>query len=145
VKLFLDTSVLVKLFHDEPGTPEVTSMVAAAGPDVFVLELARIEFLSAVYRRLRAGEIEEDAVGRVRGFLEDQLLLFRVLPLGQAVLREAEQLVAAHGREDGLRTLDALHLAAFTLVCGPDWKFVCADERLSRLVRKMGFDAVTPP
>jgi uncharacterized protein len=144
LKLFLDTSVLVKLFHDESGTPEVTSMVVAAGADVLVLELARLEFLSAVYRRLRAGEIEEDAADRVRGFLDEQLLTFQVLPLGKAVLREAEQHIAAYGREEGLRSLDALHLAAFTLACGPDWKFVCADKRLSLVVRKMGFDAVTP-
>ena len=144
MKIFLDTSALVKLFHEEPGTREVTRLVGAAGAEVFVLELARLEFFSAIHRRLRSKELGENDVVRLLELLDQQLLVFRVLPLGHAVLREAELLMTAYGPQDGLRTLDALHLAAFNLLGDTSCTFVCADDRLLDIVRKMGFDAVNP-
>jgi predicted nucleic acid-binding protein len=144
LKLFLDTSALVKLFHEEPGTAEVTRLVSASGAEVFVLELAKLELLSAVHRRLRAGEIGESDMATLLDLFDRQLLLFRVLPMGKAVLREAELLMTAHGPREGLRALDALHLAAFCLLGDGDCSFVCADRRLLDIARKMGFEAIYP-
>jgi uncharacterized protein with PIN domain len=52
--LFFDTSALVKVFHEEKGSEVVTSLIKAKDNEVWISELARIEFLSAIFRRVRA-------------------------------------------------------------------------------------------
>ncbi len=51
--LFFDTSALVKVFHEEKGSEVVTSLIKAKDNEVWISELARIEFLSAIFRRVR--------------------------------------------------------------------------------------------
>lgn len=51
MNLFFDTSALVKLFHDEPGSDRVIEMVSSDANEIWVLEIARVEFLSALFRK----------------------------------------------------------------------------------------------
>ncbi len=144
MKLFFDTSALVKLFHDERGSELVIEWVEAKDNDIWVLELARIEFFCAVYRRRRNGEIDERQEREACDGFVDQLLTLHVEPMTQAVLYEAERLLKMHGREEGLRTLDALHLGAFSLIADYDWRFVAADFHLCRSAEKAGFRTLNP-
>jgi uncharacterized protein with PIN domain len=48
--LFFDTSALVKVFHEEEGSEVVTPLIKAKDNEVWISELARIEFLSAIFR-----------------------------------------------------------------------------------------------
>ncbi len=60
MNVFLDTSALVKFFHEETGTETVSNIILDPDNDVWILELARLEFLSAVFRRFRTKELDED-------------------------------------------------------------------------------------
>jgi len=53
MNLFLDTSALVKLFHEEEGSEIVKELILSGANSVWVLDLVRLEFLSAVLRRFR--------------------------------------------------------------------------------------------
>ncbi len=64
------------------------------------------------------------------------------LPLGQAVTEEAERLLQQYGKTEGLRTLDALHLAGFSLLAEDGWQFVAADSVLSHVVQCEGWQAI---
>jgi len=140
----MDTSALVKLFHVEEGTERVTAWVQRADEGVCVLDIAAVEFLSAVFRRLRAREITEAEMGEAVAGFRILWTSFHVEPLGHAVVHEAETILADHGRSAGLRTLDALHLAAFSLTAEIDWQFATADANQTEVARAMGWTVLNP-
>ncbi len=51
MNLFFDTSALVKYFHEEPGTARVTALIDEPDHRVWLSELARVEFVSAMHRK----------------------------------------------------------------------------------------------
>jgi uncharacterized protein with PIN domain len=51
MNFFFDTSALVKFFHVEAGTELVTQIMEHSSSEIWISELARIEFISALYRR----------------------------------------------------------------------------------------------
>jgi len=144
MNVFFDTSALVKFFHEEEGTETVSGLILDPSNDVWILDLARLEFLSAVFRRFRTGELEEDRLSIVIGSFEKQVKHFNVESLGRAVLEEAVFLMKNHAKTHGLKTLDALHLAAFSLISERDWVFVAADDSLCSVAKALGYITVNP-
>lgn len=142
--LFFDTSALVKLFHWEEGSAATVELARLAGPNVVVSELARLEFVTTMHRKVRNREVTESTFADAISGFEEAWATFRVEPLGRPAVREGEALVRAHGRVLGLRTLDALHLASFSLVADPSWSFVAADDGLARVARAMGYSVHNP-
>ncbi|MFH1146302.1 MAG: type II toxin-antitoxin system VapC family toxin [Pseudomonadota bacterium] len=142
--IFFDTSALIKLFHTEPGSALVTDLITSPNNDIWISELARIEFYSALYRRYRNKEIDGARLeAAVLGF-EEQCLLFNIEPLGQVVVQEAETLMKRFGKTMGLRTLDSLQLGSFVLIGGQDWYFTAADETLCRIAEETGAKTINP-
>lgn len=144
MKLFFDTSALVKFFHEEEGSPKVTELISLHGNEIWISELARIEFASAVFRRFRNNEIDEEKVNDALSGFDEQLFSFNIEPLGHAVMKEAESLLKEYGKAEGIRTLDALHLGTFNLISEKDWFFVAADENLCKVVRLLEHNAINP-
>ena len=64
MNLLFDTSALVKFFHEEEGTETVTDLILDRNNEVWILELARLEFFSAVFRRFRNKELDEGSGSR---------------------------------------------------------------------------------
>jgi uncharacterized protein with PIN domain len=96
--LFFDTSALIKFFHEEKGSKTVTSLITSNNNEIWISELARIEFLSAIFRRLRNKEIDDKQLEEaVKGF-EEQVNFFNVELLGQAILKEGEFLLKRYGK-----------------------------------------------
>ncbi len=144
MKLFIDSSALVKFFHKEEGSQRVTELILSEENEIWISEIAGIEFISAVARRFRNKEIDEDKFNNAVSGFEEQLSAFNVEPMGHAVIKEAESLIKQHGKSQGLRALDALHLGTFNLVAEKDWLFVAADETLCKVVRQMGYNFINP-
>jgi len=141
VILFFDTSALVKYFHVEKGTEQVTALINDSCNEV--LELARIEFISALFRKYRMKSINDNQLELAIGGFEEEYNGFNVAPLSQLVALEAESLLKKYGKIEGLRTLDALHFAAFRLLAESDWYFVAADV-LCNTVQLDGFNVINP-
>lgn len=143
--LFLDTSALVKFFHQEEGTHVVVSIMSDLINEIWVSELARLEFVCALHRRLRMNELTEDDLNKVlNGFYKEYSRL-NTKKIGRAVLNEAEALVKRLGKTSGLRALDAIHLATFSLFNQiEEMLFVAADEILLKAVKSIGARAINP-
>lgn len=144
MNLFFDTSALIKFFHEEPGTVIVADLITNPESTIHVSDLARIEFISALYRRYRNKEIDDRALNEaINGFYEEYSR-FNVEPLGHAVLQEAEELLVKHGKSYGLRTLDALHLATCVLLKETNWIFVASDDNLISVAKAIGLSTFNP-
>lgn len=100
--IFFDTSALVKLFHAEPGSGVVTELATSPKNEIWVSELTRIEFHSALFRRYRNGEIDDDRIKESFLGFEEQYSSFKVEPVGHAVIKEAESLMKSFGKAMGL-------------------------------------------
>lgn len=145
MKLFLDTSALAKLFVPEAGTAELNAMVSQPDMEIWVSELARLEFQSLVWRRCRERSMDAAQVTSLLAELDQQLEAWQVIELTPAVLSTARELLAAHAAQHALRTLDAIQLASFvaTLEEGPA-TFACADHRLCAVASLRGYVAYNP-
>jgi predicted nucleic acid-binding protein len=141
---FFDTSALAKLFQEEDGTAFVENIVNDPNNKIWVLDLARIEFLSSLYRRYRQKDISEDELDVAICAFNEQILEFNQEFLGPAVLYEAEQLMKVHGKTHGLRSLDALQLGACSMLRTTDWFFVCSDKKLCGIARLCKMNVLNP-
>jgi uncharacterized protein with PIN domain len=145
MNLFFDTSALVKFFHEEEGTGAVTTLILDPNNQIWIVELARIEFRSAVFRRFRNKELTEEKLDQSLISFEKQLTTFHIETLGRAVVNEASSLLDRYGKTHGLRTLDALQLGAFSLIAEEDgWCFVAADPTLLKVAKILEFETINP-
>jgi len=143
--LFFDTSALVKFFHQEKGTNVVASLISDTDNEVWISELARLEFRCALHRRFRMKEINEEELNKVFDGFSEEYSKFNTKKVGRAVLSEAELLVNHLGRSLKLRTLDAIHLATFNLFNElAEMLFVAADEILLRAAQSIGAKVINP-
>lgn len=134
--LYLDTSSLVKLYVDEPGTPEVHALVRDA--DVVATSVLAYPEARATFARRRRERLATAAEHRavVDQFDADWRTLVAIT-FSDALAIEAGRLADRHGIRGG----DAIHLASFVvLVAGAEDDrvvFSSGDERLSRAARAL--------
>lgn len=131
---YFDTSVLIPLFFNEPGTQAArVEMARAASGWISYWTLA--EFSSAVAFKLRSGQVDEKTAATARRLFE-ALIASRLTVLD--VLREdfvnAAQLCETTPAP-GLRTSDALHLAIAQRL---GLSLVCFDQALISACRLHG-------
>jgi predicted nucleic acid-binding protein len=62
MNVYFDTSAIVKLFSVESGTEEVEKLINEPKNEIWLLELAETELISAVYRKLRNNEIPQEKI-----------------------------------------------------------------------------------
>jgi uncharacterized protein len=130
---YLETSALVKLYVEEPGTRRLLQLAAsAAGNQLAILSLAQVELRSAIRRRERAGEISHSAAQQVLiGFQRHLEGRFLKQVVTDALLDSAGALIDRYC----LRAYDAVQLAgclALNAVAGSAPAiFICADRAIS--------------
>jgi predicted nucleic acid-binding protein len=144
MNFFFDTSALVKFFYAERGTEVVTQIMEHATSEIWISDLARLEFTSALYRRFRNKAIDEIKLHMATNYFDQQLSCFNIEPLNQLVIDEAGLLLKKYGKEYGLRTLDALHLGTYSLIFEQGWCFVTSDANLANVASLAGFLSFNP-
>ena len=126
--LFLDTSALVKLYVEEVHSAAVREWVDEAEV-VAVCRVAYPEAVSALNRRMRAGDIARKAYGAASRALRRDWERLAVVDFREI---EAGRLAAKYG----LRGFDAIHLSSALTVAsapaGPDVLFSSFDAALNR-------------
>ncbi len=135
--LYFDTSALVKLFNNEAGSEEVKQLVNNPVNEVCVLELAHIELLSAVYRRFRSGQILPEHLNAIQQAIDEQFEWFKVLPISPEIVTSARELLLQFGKNFGLRTLDAMHIAGWRLFSEKHWVFITSDKNQHKVVEML--------
>lgn len=145
MRLFLDTSALAKLFVPEAGTAELNALLAQPDMEIWVSELARLEFHSLAWRRCREGSLDAAQATSLLAELDQQLDSWQVVGLTPAVLSTAAELLAAHAAQHALRTLDAIQLASFMVALEEGAAtFACADHRLCAVAAARGHATYNP-
>ncbi|MEN9503197.1 MAG: hypothetical protein RI964_2482 [Pseudomonadota bacterium] len=142
MNLFFDTSALVKYFHIEAGSQQVIELMEHPHHQVWVSDLARVEFISALYRKLRRRDLNEEQLQDALAGFDEEWARFNVHPLNEAVVGEADRLLRQKADVYGLRALDALQFASFRLLVETDWAFVVADGLLADAVASDGFTVI---
>ncbi|HEY2335370.1 MAG TPA: type II toxin-antitoxin system VapC family toxin [Solirubrobacterales bacterium] len=122
--LYLDASALVKRYVDEDGTDAV---LEAMSPDS-VWSMCRIGYVETVRAVSRAGEPAE--LERMKR----EWLLIDVIEADDGLVGRAAQLAVS----PGLRSLDAMHLAAALSFPAEDLTFATWDAKLHQAAGEQG-------
>jgi len=120
--LYLDASALVKRYVEEPGSDVVRTAMADA--DGWLM--CRVGFVETV----RAVALAAGA--RAAAVVRREWPSFAVVEVDHALAERAAELALT----DGLRSLDALHLAAALLLAPGTVTLATWDERLHRAARR---------
>ena len=111
---------------------------------IAMLDLARLEFMSVLQRRFRNKELTNADMTILLDGFQERWLTYQIQPINHKVVDEAEKFLLTYGDRFGLRTLDALHAAAFALIAEKDWHFVAADRNLCQVITELGFSVLNP-
>lgn len=136
--LYLDTSALVKLFVDEPGSDLVRRNVGEAS-SVTTHLIAYAEMRAAFAKILRMGRVGRDALAPVLAAFEQAWTRMDRIGVTEMLVRRAGGLAQRYD----LRGYDSVHLAAALSVrdlvgLGVDTRFVAFDKRLSDAAVEQG-------
>lgn len=142
MQYFFDTSAVVKLYHQETGSDLVFPLYRD-GEVIVISELSKVEFFSTIHKKLRTGEITTETLLRVRDrFFADCSGRFVVVHVASLIVDAALDFLGTHARTNHLFSLDALQIATLSIVADKDTTFVCADKRLTTLVKTLGFSVL---
>ena len=134
---FWDSSAIVPLLVNEAASAAVRELLKADS-EMVVWWASRTECLSALYRRMREGNIKTTGEKQVRSVLSVLAGAWAEVLPGDFVRQRAERLLSVHR----LRAADAFQLAA-ALVWSKEsttgLEFVCLDDNLCEAASKEGF------
>ncbi len=138
---FLDTSSLVKLYHHELGSDHLMGLLDAGIEDIYLSELAILEFQSAMWRKVREGKLSLESATSAISLFQGDRDQFRWIKLDITAVDRASALLARYGSL-GLRTLDALQFASALFLRDKDCVFLTADKLLKGLLEREGLTVV---
>lgn len=136
MKIFLDTSSLLKLYHDEPGTEYLDSIFDEFEiSEIYLSELAKVEYNSAIWKKVRTKELSEnEGVELINSFVDDYEK-FTFIDINNLMIYAARELISKYGNE-GLRTLDSIQLAAIIEI-KVDLAFAVTSDKLLKTVMEL--------
>ncbi len=137
MELFVDTSALVKLYYSESDSDQVEKTILGAAR-VFISELSKVEFASALAKKTRTGELDAKICREIWVVFQDDLrsIQIEVINLFDEDYARAAELILDFGLDAPLRTLDSLQLAA--ALREPQSLFLSYDVALNRIADRIG-------
>ncbi len=139
--MYLDTSIVVKLFTTEPDSEHYAGLVE--GQTIVSSALLLTETWSALLakerNRLITGAERKRAWKSFEECVDAEVI--RLVPLSIATFRKANRIMAEVHPDIPLRTLDALHLAASDQV--QEWPLCTSDKRMRDTADRLKYP-ITP-
>ena len=138
MRLYLDTSALLKLYVDEQES-EFVRQAAEGARFIATSVLAYVEARAALVRRRHQGDLSPIDYRRLVRDLEADWSRYLTVEVSASILRESARLSEVHR----LRAYDAIHLASASTVHGhvvEPFLFGCWDHDLERAARREGFE-----
>jgi hypothetical protein len=135
VRVFFDSSALVKRYIREKGTDEVLARCDQA-TELAVATIAWPELVSAFRRLVRENRLEETRYRALKADLAADLADAVLCEISPQVVQRAITALEAHP----LRAMDALHVAA--ALVGTADIFVSADARQCAAAAALGLEVV---
>ena len=138
MNVFLDTSSLFKLYHQEDGTDELLQLLSDKSiKTIYLSELAKVEFTSSIWKKVRTKEIEQERARVTLSLFQNDLYKYKFVTTDSLLLEISESLVTKYNFE-GLRTLDSIQLASCLFLKITVSIFITSDKLLKKLMEKEG-------
>jgi predicted nucleic acid-binding protein len=140
--LFCDTSALIKLYLQEPFSPELKALMTEC-ENIVISRIAWAEAFAALSRRAREQPADASTIALAKSAIQRDWPHYLVLEVNQSVVEQAGEFADAFA----LRGYDAVQLAsaAYVLnVAKTQVTFACFDARLSKAARLLGMQAPFP-
>jgi hypothetical protein len=133
-RYFLDSSALVKRYHQEQGSATVDALFNQPDNRVFISRLALVEVHSSFARLVREHVLTQVNFGKLVARLKEDVAsgVLAVAAVNNHRLEEASSILGTHGLTFTVRSLDAIHLATAQALHGRARivAFVAADKKL---------------
>lgn len=95
MKIFLDTSSLFKLYHQEVGTSELEQVFTQGIiSHVFLSEITKLEFASTVWKKVRTHEITFQQAAVTIGLFETDFTKYTFIAADNMLLERARHLLS---------------------------------------------------
>ncbi|MGH7268690.1 MAG: type II toxin-antitoxin system VapC family toxin [Candidatus Rokuibacteriota bacterium] len=136
MRIYLDTSVLVKLYVEEPGSDAIRRAVQEASL-VATSAIAYVEARAAFVRRRHEGELAAGGYRRIVEAFDEDWERYVVVSITDSLIRAGARMAETHR----LRAYDAVHLASAASLherLAEAWAFASWDEKLERAARREG-------
>lgn len=112
MKIFIDTSSLIKLYHTETGTEELDNLFQDFSiEEIFLSDLTKIEFDSAIWKKVRTKELKKDEALDLIKLFRNDFDKFSFINIDDDLIAQAKKLIEKYGI-NGLRTLDSIQLSS---------------------------------
>jgi len=140
VKVFLDTSSLIKLYHKENGTKELQSLFLESKIiQIFLSEITKVEFASTIWKKIRTKEVSLDNGILILNLFEEDLINYHFIMIDGLLIEQARKLMLSYGIE-GLRTLDSIQLSTCVSLKNEVDLFLTSDKLLNKLIEREGLN-----
>jgi hypothetical protein len=131
MKIFLDTSALFKLYHEESETMTLQNSLGENDITSFYLsQITKIEFASTVWKKVRIKEINETEATQLIKCFESDYTKFSFINIDLIIVQKALVLLSKYGSL-GLRTLDSLQLSTAVVLKDKADLFITFDSLLN--------------
>jgi len=131
MKIFIDTSSLFKLYHKENGTDILEQFFRNnTVTTVFLTEIAKIEFASTVWKKVRTQEINEGESLTILKRFETDFDKYTFIQIDSIITEQARTLITKYGMQ-GLRTLDSIQLSTAVVLKNECGIFISSDRLLN--------------
>lgn len=137
--IFMDTSSLVKLYYNENDSIELLGQVTEESATIFLSELSKLEFVSALYKKVRTGEISFEIGRNIINFFTNDFKNFNWVYLDDQIITGAINLLEKYMNKN-LLTLDSLQLASALKVKNDAEVFITHDKLLKELFEIEGLN-----
>lgn len=138
MKLFLDTSSLFKLYHQEAETEELEEVFSQTKiTHIYVSEISKVEFTSTIWKKVRTKEIATEQATLTLKLFETDFEKYNFVTTDSLILERARNLTSKYGIE-GLRTLDSIQLSTCVSLRKQVDAFYTADKLLKTLLEREG-------
>ncbi|HNV49191.1 MAG TPA: type II toxin-antitoxin system VapC family toxin [Spirochaetota bacterium] len=139
MRLYIDTSALLKRYVSEEGSDRLDAIMGTAD-EIVVSAITELELCSALRRLLANRVVNADGYRTVLNEFGTDYPSFVCVPFDDVVADNAKALIDAHQ----LRTLDSIQLGAALAVRDEIDCFVACDAKLATAARKAGLKVFNP-
>ena len=130
MKIFLDTASLFKLYHREADTAVIELIFSTVKiTEIFLSEISKIEFTSAIWKKVRTKEITRSEAQTTLDLFESDFGKYTFIATDSIIIEQARILTSKYGMQ-GLRTLDSIQLSTSASLFKNADIFITADKFL---------------
>ncbi|MCD6396451.1 MAG: type II toxin-antitoxin system VapC family toxin [Spirochaetaceae bacterium] len=143
MKLYIDSSVLVKLYYPEPESKQFSEWIIKQKQPILFTQFHELEMVNAFALKVFRNEISEENFNAFQGIIKKDKgvgILEVINPDWSEVLQEAIKISKLNSSVIGTRSLDIIHVASADILnCDT---FLTNDKRQLSAALAMGFNAL---